>query len=363
MTRSAEVTPASLRARIDRLPRHHLAALPTPCEELPRLAAQIGVTSFRLKRDDLTGLGLGGNKSRTMEFVIGEAIDQGCDTLIAGGGVEQSNHARQCVAAATRAGMDAVVVLQRRQSGFRSNGNLLALQLLGGRIRWVDGDPALQDRLAARQQMDQVAAELRASGHRPYTLASSLHPLGVVAYVQAALELASELGDEHCRIYATSEGAVLGGLCLAARSLGLDWEIVGVDWRPTQPGTQQRLAAVVSEAAALLQLETRVPPTDLRILDAGGPAYGEGSSASWAALDLLARLEGVLLDPVYTAKGMAGALADLQRHPARTDTVVFVHTGGTPALFAYEPEITRHVLERRRPDVVASPAMDPETPL
>lgn len=376
MTRPAEVSIDELRGRIERLPRLRLAALPTACEELPRLAQHVGVRRFLVKRDDLTGLGLGGNKSRTMEFVLGEAVAQGCDILIAGGGVEQSNHARQCVAAATRAGMDAVVVLQRREQGFRPNGNLLALQLLGGDIRWLEGDPTLSDRHAAGARMQEIAAELTAAGRRPYVLVSSVHPLGVVAYVEAAIELAGQLGSggatarasEHrsarggavgrTRIYAASEGAVLGGLVLATRALGLPWDIVGVDWRPEQLGTPERLADQVSQAATLLGLSTRIAPGDLRILPGGGPAYGEGSPESWAALDLVARLEGLLLDPVYTAKGMAGALADLRSDPAGDAQVVFVHTGGVPALFAYPDELERYVLNTRvlstRPDSTAA---------
>ncbi len=350
MTRPAEISEDDLRSRVAGLPRQRLAALPTACEELPRLAEHAGVRRFLVKRDDLTGLGLGGNKSRTMEFVIGEAVAQGCDVLIAGGGVEQSNHARQCVAAATRAGMDAVVVLQRREEGFRANGNLLALQLLGGEIRWLDGDPQLSDRTSAAARMHEIAAELRAAGRRPYVLVSSVHPLGIVAYVDAAIELASQLGADqrHTRIYAASEGAVLGGLVLASAALGLPWDVAGVDWRPEQPGTAERLADQVSQAAALLGLMTRVTPEQLRILPGGGPAYGEGSPQSWAALDLVARLEGLLLDPVYTAKGMAGVLADLQANPDQQAQVVFVHTGGVPALFAYPDELERHILSPRR---------------
>lgn len=342
------MSPAGLQARVDRLPRTRLAALPTPCEPLPRLAAHVGVGRFLVKRDDLTGLGLGGNKSRGMEFVVADAAARGCDVLIAGGGVEQSNHARQCVAAAIRAGMDAVVVLQRRESGFRPNGNLLALQLLGARVCWLDNDPELRSRAAAETRMREVARELEAAGRRPYVLVSSVHPLSIVAYVDAALELAEQLGDVPSRIYATSEGAVLGGLALAGRAVGLDWDVVGVDWRPAQDGVSERLAGHVAEAADLLGLAVRVPADDLRILPGGGPAYGEGSPASWAALDLLARLEGLLLDPVYTAKGMAGALADLRDDPVDNEQVVFVHTGGTPALFAYPEELQRHVIDPRR---------------
>lgn len=141
---------------------------------------------------------------------------------------------------------------------------------------------------------------------------------------------------------------MLGGLVLASSVLGLPWDIVGVDWRPEQPGTPERLADQVSQAAELLGLTTRIAPGDLRILPGGGPAYGEGSPESWAALDLVARLEGLLLDPVYTAKGMAGALADLQSEPAGQDQVVFVHTGGVPALFAYQDELEHHVLSARQ---------------
>lgn len=359
MTQRAEVSLDELRGRIEALPRQRLAALPTACEELPRLAEHIGVHRFLVKRDDLTGLGLGGNKSRTLEFVLGEAVAQGCDVLIAGGGVEQSNHARQCVAAATRAGMDAVVVLQRRKEGFRPNGNLLALQLLGGDIRWLDGDPTLSDRHAAGARMQEIADELTAAARRPYVLVSSVHPLGVVAYVEAAIELAGQIGPDHTRVYAASEGAVLGGLVLASRALDLPWDIVGVDWRPEQPGTPERLADQVSQAAVLLGLATRVSPGELRILPGGGPAYGEGSPESWAALDLVARLEGLLLDPVYTAKGMAGALTDLQSDPVGQAQVVFVHTGGVPALFAYQDELDRHVLNTRHDRLGGGGAAEP----
>lgn len=345
----AEISVDDLSARIDALPRQRLAALPTACEELPRLAAHAGVGRFLVKRDDLTGLGLGGNKSRTMEFVLGDAVARGCDVLVAGGGVEQSNHARQCVAAATRAGLDAVVVLQRRDVGFRPGGNLLALQLLGGRIDWLDTDPTLRDRTAARTRMEEIAAELTAAGRRPYVLVSSAHPLGVVAYTAAAIELVRQVGPGPTRIYAASEGAVLGGLMLAIRALGLPWAVTGVGWRPEQPGTAQRLADQVAQAAAVLGLATAVAPHELRILPGGGPAYGEGSAESWAALDLVARLEGLLLDPVYTAKGMAGALADLRADPPGEAQVVFVHTGGVPALFAYQDELAGHVLSSREP--------------
>ncbi len=348
MTPNAELSCDELRARVDRIPRQPLAALPTACEELPRLAAHAGVQRFLVKRDDLTGLGLGGNKSRALEFLIADALAGGCDVLIAGGGVEQSNHARQCAAAATRAGMETIVVLQRRER-FRSNGNLLALQVLGAQISWIDSDPELRDRDAAATRMEEIAAELREAGRTPYVLVSSVHPLSIVAYVDAAMELADQVGDTPTRIYATSEGAVLGGLVLAARVLGLPWDVVGVDWRPLQPGTVDRLLAHVSEAAALLGLATPVGLDDLRILPGGGPAYGEGSPKSWAALDLLARLEGLLLDPVYTAKGMAGALEHLDANPLPEGQVLFVHTGGVPALFAYEDDIEHHVLRPRRP--------------
>jgi 1-aminocyclopropane-1-carboxylate deaminase/D-cysteine desulfhydrase-like pyridoxal-dependent ACC family enzyme len=334
----------SLRGRIDSLPRAPLALLPTGLQEVPRLATAIGVESLFIKRDDLTGLALGGNKSRHLEFIVADAVAKGCDVLVAGGGVEQSNHAVQCVAAANKVGIDATMVLRAREP-HRPNGNALLHELLGGTTVWVDADPEIRDRGAIASRMREVADELRAVGRNPYVLEGSLHPLSVVAYVNAVLEMREQLSTSPTRIYVTSEGAALGGLLLGIKLLDLPWTVRGLAWRPMDEGAVSRLVAVVHEAASLLGLESPVVPDDVEIQETGGPAYGVGNPSSWSALSLAARLEGLLLDPVYTAKGFAGMITDVARDPVSPDTqVVFIHTGGVAALFAYEDEIEHSVL-------------------
>ena len=334
-----------LRIRIDRLPRQRLAVLPTGLQALPRLAAMAGVDRFYVKRDDLTGVGLGGNKSRGMEFILGDALEKGCDVLVAGGGTEQSNHAVQCAASGCRVGMDVAVVLQRR-AGARANGNALLRDLFGARTVWVESDPQLRDRTSSGTTMRAIAAELQQAGRRPYVLESSLHPLSVIAYVGALVELQDQLptSNPSTRIYVTSEGAALGGLLLGARLLGLPWEIMGLDWRPEVAGTAARLHTLIAEAAGILEVSNPVDEAGIVIHPCGGPDYGVGRPESWSALVTAARLEGLILDPVYTSKGLAGALEDLHARPFTDGSVVFVHTGGVAALFAYEDELRSHLV-------------------
>ncbi|MGI8867662.1 MAG: pyridoxal-phosphate dependent enzyme [Mycobacteriales bacterium] len=343
---AAVITAEDLADRINALPRERLAVLPTGLQSLPRLAAHAGVREFFAKRDDLTGIALGGNKSRLMEFVLGKALATGCDVLVAGGGGEQSNHAVQCAASANRVGLDSAVVLQRRPDS-RPSGNALLHELLGGQTVWIDSDPELRDRTSASAAMHALAAELRSQGRRPYVLKSSLHPLSIVAYANALLEIHAQLPEPSnaTRIYVTSEGAAVGGLLLATKLLGLPWQVIGLDWRPTQDGVVAHLHAMISQAALLLGLENPVREADIVIRPDGGPAYGVGRAESWQAIRTAARLEGLILDPVYTAKGLAGTLADLHDQTAENRArVVFVHTGGVAAIFAYEDELRSHVI-------------------
>ncbi len=334
-----------LRERVDRLPRVRLAVLPTGLQQVPRLAHAAGISTLYVKRDDLTGLALGGNKSRHLEFIVADAVSKGCDVLVAGGGVEQSNHAVQCVAAANKVGLESVMVLRDRRPR-RPNGNALLHELLGGKTVWVDTDPQIRDRGAMTARMYEVAEELRASGKSPYVSEGSLHPLSVVAYVNALLELVEQLPNAPTRVYVTSEGAALGGLLLGVKLMGLPWTVRGLAWHPIDDSAVSRLVDVVRDAASLLGLESPIVAHDIEIQATGGPEYGVGNPSSWNALQLAARLEGLLLDPVYTAKGFGGVLADVEREPVSSDAqVVFVHTGGVAALFAYEDEIRHLSLE------------------
>jgi 1-aminocyclopropane-1-carboxylate deaminase/D-cysteine desulfhydrase-like pyridoxal-dependent ACC family enzyme len=335
--------PADLQERVARLPRPPLASLPTPVEPLPGLSAALGGPEILVKRDDLTGLALGGNKVRELEFILGDALAQDADVFVAGGGVGQSNHARQCTAAALRAGLRPVLVLRHGPTGTEPAGNLLITHLLGAEIHWVDDDPGIEHREAMAATMDRVAGTYRQRGHRPYVLYSSFHPLGAIGYVECAVELAEQLGGEVGRpltIYVTSLGVTHVGLALGVAVLGLPWRVVGVGWRPLPAGIPERLAGMADQTAALLGISNPLTATDFTTLDFGGPAYGVPSPAALEALVLCARTDALLLDPVYTSKGMAG-LIDQVRGGLTGDAerVVFVHTGGVPALFAYGPDV------------------------
>ena len=336
------VPAATLSAALDLLPRTKLAATPTPLEPLPRLAVHLGLRDLHVKRDDLTGLAFGGNKVRGLEYLVGEAAAQGCDVLVAGGGLAQSNHARLCAAAAAKAGLQSVLVLRRGHSP-RPGGNLLITNLLGAEIIWADDDPDLKDRTATTHRMLDVAADLTAQGRRPYVLTSSVHPLSVLSYLRCAVELDAQLTTHEITrpaIFAASEGSVVTGLQLGAALLGRDWQVYGVGWRPLPSGIAERLAGLAAEAARLIGLDSPLSPADFRLLDHGGPAYGQPSAAALESLVDCARYEALLLDPVYTAKGMSGLVAMARSGGLDPDrSAIFVHTGGLPALFAMEDEV------------------------
>ena len=329
------------------MPRFPLAATPTPLEECPRLAGAIGVDRLMIKRDDLTGLAFGGNKVRELEYFVGAALAAGADTFVAGGGAAQSNHARQCAAAARRAGLDVHLVLRHGLAGNEDTGNRLITTLLTDSIEWVDDDPGLEDRERLSQVMDDRAAALIRSGRRPWVLHSSFHPLGAAGYVAAGVELADQLaavGIGPATIAVTSMGATRVGLQIAATVLGLEWTIVGLGWRPLEPGLAERLDRLHAETVSLLalgdhDLKAAADDSYATTIDAGGPAYGVPSEAGLDALRLCARSEGLLLDPVYTAKGFAGMASAVGGLVDPSTPLVFVHTGGVPALFAYPHDL------------------------
>lgn len=339
-TRSGAVE--RVRAALAGVPRVSLAALPTPLEAAPRLARALGGPPLHIKRDDLSGLAFGGNKVRELEYILGGAIADGADVFIAGGGVAQSNHARQCAAAARRVGLDPVLVLRRGTRPATVTGNLLVTSLFNAAVHWVDVDPGVEDREALGAEMDRVAGELRAAGRTPWVLKSSFHPLGAVGYVAAGLELAQQLelaGIERVHLFCTTMGATHVGLRVAVEALGLPWRITGVTWRPGIIGLAERLTELAQRTVEVLGLDLSPTPDWFITIDHGGPSYSVPSPAAWEVLKLAARTEGLLLDPVYTAKGFAGMVAELRSGRLDPDVpLVFLHTGGLPALFAYGDE-------------------------
>jgi 1-aminocyclopropane-1-carboxylate deaminase/D-cysteine desulfhydrase-like pyridoxal-dependent ACC family enzyme len=334
------LTPDQLRRCAERLPRVRLAHLPTPMEEAPRFARRLGGPRVFLKRDDCTGMLFGGNKTRHNEFLMADALRKDADVVVWGAGV-QSNNCRQTAAACAKLGLDCHLYLTRATHNDDVQGNLLLDHLMGATVHIVDTamGPEMDDLLLAR------AEELRRAGRRPYVWDRHLgRPLAAVSYALCMAEIADDLrrlGVEPAAVYCSAAGATGAGLVLGKVVLGLPWHVrlvCPIRW-PWQ--VAEDMAEVATRAAALLGLPHRVSPSEVEATeDHVGPAYGAVTAECRAALDLLARTEGILLDPAYTAKAMAGLIADVRCGRLAADRpVVFLHTGGTPAVFAYRDEL------------------------
>ncbi len=339
----APVQPARLTQALAGIPRVRLATLPTPLEAAPRLSAQLGGTEVWVKRDDLTGLALGGNKTRQLEFLLGDALARGATAVLTGAGV-QSNYCRQLAAACARLGLRACFVL-RGEPAAHPKGNLLLDALLGAECRFLPPDRFYEDFPGAAEAW---ANELRGSGERPYladvlgwdSLALSLGALG---YVEAALELERQF--EACgwwpdALYVCSGAATQAGLTVARLLLDLPYRVIGISASPFVADKPTVIAAVAGRAAQALGFNLDVRPADVTNLDGYlGDGYGAPTPLSLEALRLAARLEGLLLDPTYTAKAFGGLLDHVRRGVVRRgERVLFLHTGGAPALFLDHPQ-------------------------
>ncbi len=321
------------------VPHVALSHVPTPLEPLPRLSAELGGPTIWVKRDDATGLAIGGNKVRKLEYLLADAVADEADIVLTIGAT-QSNHCRQTAAAAAKVGLRCELLLEHRfpdwPVAYNGGGNLQLDHLLGA---VVIGHEKGTDMVAA---LGRRADELRAEGHRPYAIplgGSSV--VGAFGYRTAAVELlrqAAELGFEPTEIvHATSSGGTQAGLIagLAIRRSAVP--VLGI----SAGGTADYLGPIVRELAEgvieRLGMDRTFGPDAVRIDDTHiGEAYGVPTDAMWEAVELCARLEGLLLDPVYSGKAMAGLIQHIRsgRYGA-DDEVVFIHTGGTPALFAY----------------------------
>jgi 1-aminocyclopropane-1-carboxylate deaminase/D-cysteine desulfhydrase-like pyridoxal-dependent ACC family enzyme len=363
---SPVLAPAELQRCAVRLPRLDLAHLPTPLEEAQRFADSLDGPRIFIKRDDCTGMLLGGNKTRHNEFLLADALHRDADMLVWGAGI-QSNNCRQTAAACAKLGLECHLYLSRathppaadasstegrqagsagrRSSGEDVQGNLLLDYLVGARVHIVDEPlgPALDELLHKR------AAEFRADGRRPYVWDRDHgRPLAAVSYALCLAEIVEqmhELGLEPSAVYCAAAGATGAGLVLGKAVLGLSCDVkllAPIRWPWNVP---EDLAEVANRAAGLLGLPHRVAPADVDVRDDYiGPGYGVMTREGWEALALLATTEGILLDPVYTSKAMAGLIDDVRRHRVQPDgCVVFIHTGGVPAIFAYRDELLRHL--------------------
>jgi D-cysteine desulfhydrase len=327
---------------LPRLPRYPLAHLPTPLELLPRLSRELGPRLY-IKRDDLTGLAGGGNKTRKLEYLLAEAQAQRAETIITVGAV-QSNHCRQTAAAAARAGLRCVLVL-RGQPPANVNGNLLLDQLLGAELRWTGARP--RDEVYA----EVVAAE-RAAGQRVYAVPlGGSTPLGAAAYAAAMLELKQQAEAQSLAfdriVFASSSGGTQAGMVVGA-ALGdlrdakaFAGEVLGISVDSTEMELKKLVAGLATDTAALLKAPRIYSPADIHVNgDYLGGGYAVMGEAEREAIELFAHLEGILLDPVYTGRAAAGLLDLIRRGVIGQDeTLLFWHTGGQPALFAYDKQL------------------------
>lgn len=304
-----------------------LCHAPTPLEPMDRLARHLGLPegTLAVKRDDCTGLAGGGNKARKLEYLCADAVAAGCDVLVTGGG-RQSNHVRMTAAAANKLGLDAVVVLAGGRPG-RATGNVVLDQLLGADIVW-GGD---LDYYGIEAAIEGEAARLRAASRRPYVLpVGGASVVGCLGYVRAGQELAAQDPDVDLVVVADGSGGTHAGL---AAALGDHGRVLGVDVG-TRPDLDERVPEKAAEVADLAGLPE---PGGRCAIDHGrfGAGYGAPTDGARRALDAAARLEGLILDPVYTGKAMAGLLAAVDEGRIRAgQRVVFLHTGGMPALFS-----------------------------
>ncbi len=333
---SKTYTSEQIRQHLAALPRLRLAALPTPLDDLERLSAHLEGPRLLIKREDLTGLAFGGNKIREFEYQIAQAVEQDYDVLVHSAAA-QSNQSRQTAAVAAKLGLRAVIV-GRDDAHAQPQGNLLLTHLFGAEVHLP---PQAEQAQALAAKME----ELRLQGHKPFHTSSECAIYRSIAYVDGFLELWDQLQERGIHpdaIYLCSGAHTHVGLIVGARALGLDLRVVGISPSPRDDAqTAEGLATIARNNAATIGLDLEFTPADFESYAAFvGPAYGVTTDGSRQALQLLARQEGIVLDPSYTSKTFDGLLTHIREGWWNKDhTIVFVHTGGTPALFAYSEEL------------------------
>ncbi|MCL0044155.1 pyridoxal-phosphate dependent enzyme [Dehalococcoidia bacterium] len=340
MVRAPAMTFQALRDAIDQVPRVALAATPTPIQEASNLTKALGGPRILVKRDDLTGLGFGGNKVRHMEFCMADAIAKGADVSI-NSNLWVSNNSRVIGAASKKMGMHYICVVAGGK-GKPIQGNLLLLDLMGTELHLLEST----DDMVVSNYVRELAQKVRGQGHIPY-----VHPFelmsrasGAVGYIDNTLEMASQLNElaiHEVKIYLVT-GASHGGLALGAKALGLPWDIMGV--LVADPSLYY--ADVIgwgNGAAQYLKLPLTLEQKDVtQTSDYIGPGYAMLSQESTEAIRMMAELEGIILEPIYTARALA-AIIDHTRKGILTskDTVLFMHTGGLPELFNFSDGLKR----------------------
>lgn len=338
------LTRQTLRDAIDVLPRKLLASIPTPIQDAPNLTKALGGPRILIKRDDLTGLGFGGNKVRHMEFCIADALEKGAHVSI-NANLPMSNNSRIICAASKKAGMDFVCVVP----GGKNNaiqGNLLLLKLMGAELHLLDSIKEVKatNDESTRKYITDLAKRVRQAGQIPYV--HSFEPMsrasGAIGYLDATLEIQEQLdqlGINDVTIYLAS-GASHGGLAMGAKALGLPWQVTGV----LIAHPSEYIADTIgwaNTAAEYLNLNMELRQGDvIQDPDYVGQGYAIMTTQGIEAMQLMAQLEGLILDPIYTAKAAAAMIDHIRKGKLTSrDTALFVHTGGLPELFNYAHEL------------------------
>ncbi|MGS3447268.1 D-cysteine desulfhydrase [Klebsiella electrica] len=323
---------------LTRFPRLELIGAPTPLEYLPRLSDHLGREIF-IKRDDVTPLAMGGNKLRKLEFLAADALREGADTLITAGAI-QSNHVRQTAAVAAKLGLHCVALLENpigtHAENYLTNGNRLLLDLFNTQVEMCD---ALTQ---PNVQLEELATRIEAQGYRPYVIpVGGSNALGALGYVESALEIAQQCEgavELSSIVVASGSAGTHAGLAVGLEQLLPGAELIGVT--VSRKAADQLPKVVALQQAVANSLELQATAGIQLWDDYFAPGYGTPNDEGMEAVKLLAQLEGILLDPVYTGKAMAGLIDGINQKRFKDEgPILFIHTGGAPALFAYHPHI------------------------
>ena len=324
---------------LSRFPRVSLAHLPTPLEHLPRLSKHLNGPEIYVKRDDCTGLGTGGNKTRKLEFLIADAQKNNADVIITQGAV-QSNHARQTAAAAAKLGFQCELVFEKRvtdaSKAYMESGNVFLDQLFGANIREVAKGSDMND------EMEKVASEIRANGQVPYIIpGGGSNPIGALGYVDCVLELIAQANERNLVIdsivHATGIAGTQAGIVVGAKAMHSNIPVLGIGVNAPKKLQEEKVYSLACETSEYMGLNDLIKRDDIVAnCDYVGDGYGIPTKGMNDAILLLARLEGLLFDPVYSGKGLAGMIDLIDRgHFKDQRNIVFIHTGGATGLFAY----------------------------
>lgn len=331
----------ALLKRLAQFPRTKLALLPTPIQPLKNFNAELDGAELWMKRDDLTGLVGGGNKSRKLEYLVGDALSKGADMLVTVGAI-QSNHTRQTAAAAAKSGLKCALLhcAWTKDAGpnYRKVGNILLSHMLGAELYYDETVRPIED----QGPLEEFMTKLRHQGHKPYLIpgGASEHPLGSMGYIRCAIEIAEQMQIANMSfdylVHTTGSGSTQSGLVAGFKALGLKTKIVGIADDGEVEIKKKRILELANEALKSLGVDIRAETKDVIVLASNNGVYGVADPLIKDAIRLLAKTEGLIADPVYEGRAIRGVLDLTQDGYFKPDSkILLMHLGGTPAIHAY----------------------------